>query len=253
MKAKIAKVLKITAIGLILTGSISTCWQEDIKEEISPCDKSSINARSIPPWVYEFIVECLENDFFGEMFWCDYIDDKGIDCKGFLLESYEKNGSVYSFLTCEGIVLDERVEEKAIERSENAFPELKITKTMFLVGKYHGWEQEEKSDEFLCNTINPFTLPLVKEMIYRCGHFRCDKVVYICPYRDGVGFVMHEHLNTGHGVQSDFLDCNGNLLCNIHTSGEYPFVEKCPELNIEYNKYDKLIRILSLGISLNVN
>ena len=242
---KKTNLFKIAVILLILLGGLTYCYHEDRREEDTPCYPRYGIMPYIPPWVYDFVAEHLENDFFGRMYRCVFKDGLGRDGYGFLIEAHEETDTVYSFINCEGEVLYER-EPHPIK---DAYPELEIRDESLFMGKYPTlWEHDKTSDESLCYFVNPFTLPLVKEMIYRCTHHRCAKRVFICTYRDGKGFLMGEHLASGDGAHMDFLDCSGNLLCNITKSGESSY-SWC-DLDIDWDN-GKII--LELTISLNVN
>ena len=241
------KSLKIAVIALMLAGTLSSCWQEEPPtiEEVTPCDPTSLlrqypNCGGNPPWVYEMIDEWLENEVCGSIVQCDYRDGRG-----YLIEPYEVSDNFgYSFLNCEGSVL-----YKGKGNPIDVCPELKIKSKLYLMEKYPSWDSDQygTSDEFVCYAVNPFTLPRVKELLYNCNHYRCDKRVSICTYRDGVGFLVGEHLNAGNNANYVFLDCSGNLLCNMNQENSFACVS---ELDIDWlnGKY-----ILLLSISLNTN
>ena len=231
---------KITALALMFAGFFSSCYVAPNEErEKLPCDPKELSRQypwsaGTPPWVFEMIGEWLENDICGRITKCDYRD--GI---GFLITPHEvTNHFGYSFLNCEGEVVYE-----GTKNPEDACPELNIKDSFDLIIKYPSWdsEQDGSSDEYLCHAINPFTLPLVKEMLYSCNFYSCQKIVSICTYRDGVGFLLRLHHNAGVNAVFIFLDCNGNLLYNSSQVGNQPF----PELNIDYTK-----NILILNVSL---
>ena len=239
-------------IMLFLVGSFVSCSLSEpnttvYDEEISPCDPlynvppyphHPIYVFNILPWVDEVISEWLENGIYGRIWYCNY--KYGI---GYLFEPLENStDSVYSFRSCDGTVLYEG-EGKPIE---DTYPELNIEKKWFLLEKYPSWEQVENSDEFICYAINPFTLPRVKEMIYRCKHRICRKTVSFRTYKDGVGFLLAEHENRTAQTNYEFLDCSGNLLGKVEGVGS-PYSIR-PDLNIDFNR--KII--LDLRISLNV-
>ena len=236
-------ILKLAAILLFLAGCFSSCWQEEPQkeEEVTPCDINYIGYSYPMTWVYEIIDEWLETGVSGIIYRCEYRD--GI---GYLFEPLEnRNDFNYCFRNCEGGVLYE-----GDKNPIDACPDLKINYNLCLMVKYPSWDidQDGTSDEFVCYTINPFSLSQVKEMLHRCSHYKCTKTVSVCTYRDGVGFLLWEHLNAGINANADFLDCNGNLLCKIKKSGENS-CNWCPELNIDYQN-EKII--LHLFISLNV-
>lgn len=229
-------ILKIATLSLILDVIFSSCLYKEAqikKEEVSPCDPLYGSYKyGTPTWVYELIDEFLENGFYGRIYQCDYIYGYG-----FIIECFE-NG--YSFRTCEGLTLYEG-EEKNIEIT---YPELNISNKSIIMGKYPLWDNEEiYDDSYLCNISNPFTLHRVKEMIYRCNVHRCRKLVSITKYRDGVGFLLGEHINARQNWE--FIDCSGNLLCNTN------LLTMCNELCIDISEKQKII--LELNISLNVN
>ncbi len=242
-----SSILKIATVLLMLAGSFSSCQQEEQQNEetspISPCDspyfQNPINPDSILPWVYEIIEEHLENGTHGTITQCEYRDGFG-----YLFEPLGNSIETgYSFLTCDSTVLYEG-EEKPIEVT---YPELNIKRRLFLLGIYPSWEKEETSDEFPCYAINPFSLPQVREMLYKCPWSRCRKFVSIATYRDGVGFLMVEHLRSD-DQHWKFLDCQGNLLCeSVVGQGTSRL---CPELNI---KIDKIIieTVIPLNVILN--
>ena len=227
---------KVSAMLLILAGSFSACWQEETKreyEEKAPCDPHNLllqypNSGGIPPWVYEIIDERLENGIHGKITQCEYSGGRG-----YLFEPLGnsiKDG--YSFRACDGTVLYE-----GEENSEVAYSELNIKRKLLLLAISPSWEQEETSDEYLCNVINPFTLQRVKEMLYRCPIERCIKFVAITTYKDGVGFLMVEHFNT-RNENWEFLDCQGNLLCQAGGSSN----RLCLELDIDIKNYKIIIQ-----------
>ena len=101
-----------------------------------------------------------------------------------------------------------------------------------MLGIYPSWDQGEgkASDEFSCNVINPFTLSRVREMLYRCSVEKCRKFVAITPFKDGVGFLLVEHINNREEYL-EFLDCKGYLLCKTEENQRF----LCSELDIDYN------------------
>jgi len=234
-------------ILLLTAGGFSSCRQEDSKrEEKAPCDPWSLlcqypNTGGNPPWMYEVIDEWLENGTHGRITQCEYID--GI---GYLLELLDNGiGTGCSFRTCDGTIVYEG-EENPIEGN---YLNLNIKIKKFLLGIYPSWEQGQEwmSDEFLCHAINPFTLPRVKEMLYGCDHHSCYKRVSICTYRDGVGFLLWEHLNAGINANWEFLDCCGNLLCSKNQVNSFSFP---PEFNIDV-KNEKLLFISFISLNFN--
>jgi len=241
-------ILKFSIILLIFAASFSSCWEDEPRKEIEEqpsCDPQSLLKQypwsaGNPLWVFEMIGEWLENGFYGEIIQCDYRDGRG-----YSFEPQEANDDFkYCFRNCEGEILYE-----GMENPIDACPELNIKYRSRFMKNFPSWDndQDGASDEFLCHVINPFTLPRVKEMLYNCSVYRCDKQVSICSYRDGAGFLLYEHLNAGINCNADFLDCRGNLLCNLKKSGEnVPF--HCPELNIDFQNA-KII--LSLNVSLS--
>ena len=242
-------IFKHVAILLLLASNFSSCWQEESKsvvEDKSLCDPNTLlrkfpNSGGNPPWVYEVIAEWLENGIHGSITRCDFKDGRG-----YLFEPIGNSKDFgYSFLTCDSTVLYEG-EGNPIDTT---YPELNIKRKVFLLGIYPSWEQEHEgaSDEYLCHVINPFTLPRVKEMLYRCSHYSCYKRVSICTYRDGVGFLLWNHLNAGYNADWEFLDCGGNLLCSKSQVNSLSFP---PELNID-DQNEKLL--LKSFISLTVN
>ncbi len=228
-------ILKSVAIILILAVGFLNCQQqEEPKEEISPCDVNRPYLHRVMPWVYEVIDEWLEKGVLGRIYRCDYRDGMGY--------IFEPLNGGYSLRACDGTVLYEG-EKNPIE---DTYPELKIKNKGLLLGRYQAWEQEETSDEFLCNVINPMSVPRIKEFIYRCKIPKCLKRVYVSNYKDGVGFLLGEHIFTN-GPNWEFLDCAGNFLCKSKMGeGE----DLCPDLGIG-TKYEKLI--LELTISLNID
>ena len=232
------KIFTHAAIVLLLAGNFLSCeWGKDAsngQEETSSCDNDNSCVCSIPPWVDKVIFEWLENGFYGRISVCDYVNGRG-----FLFEQFENNidDLVYSFRTCDGLVLYEG-EKKSIE---DTYPELNIKNQTLLMRKFPSWwGQEETSDEFVRNGINPFTLPRVLSFTYRCDVRWCNKVVYICSYKGGIGFYLGEHWNNRLHRQIEFLDCNGNLLCTSE--------KELSDLEIISDKV-----LLELYITLNVN
>ena len=231
---------KLVAIMVIFVAIFSSCWEEKErkKEDKSPCDRWSLLHQyqwsgGNPPWVFEMIGECLENELYGSISRYAYKD-------GFcyLFEHKETSENYrYIFLNCEGEVVYEGTRNPI-----DAFPELNIKDEWPLMIYYPSWdsEQDVPSDEFLCYSINPFTLPRVKDMLYGCDYYPCIKKISICPYRDGVGFLLWNHLD-GIGTSCDFLDCNGNLLCSVKKSGDWSF-NPCTELIIEFEN-EKIILV----------
>jgi hypothetical protein len=185
------------------------------------------------------IDEWLENGTHGTITRCEYRD--GI---GYLFEPLEnKKDFGYSFLTCDGVALY-KGEENSIEVS---YPELNIKRKLFLLGQYPSWKQEEiPPDKFLCYFINPYSLPRVKEMLYRCPVHLCRKAVFICKYRDGIGFLLGEHIRNDK-PNWELLDCNGNLLFE---SGGVSFQSLCSEFGVVYNIDDIVIETV---IAFNVD
>ena len=249
------KTFFFTVILLFWAGSFLSCSLSepnttvyDDEEEISPCDPPysvppypdhPTITNGILPWVYEVIDDWLEKGTHGTITRCEYRD--GI---GYLFEPLEnKKDFGYSFRSCDGTVLYEG-EENPID---DTYPELNIKRKLFLLGQYPSWVQEETpSDEFLCYFINPFTLPRVKEMLYRCPVPLCRKMVIICKYRDGVGFLLGEHIRSSQ-QHWELLDCNGNLLCESEGAG---LQLVCPELNVKFYAEDVVIETV---ISFNVD
>ena len=229
----------LVLVVLILTGGISCSWQEEQQREReapSPCDRSVLlsqypNSGGNPPWVYGKIDEWLENDYYGNINKCSY--KNGI---GYLFEHFEnRNELLYSFRNCEGEIL-----YQGKKNPIDAYSELNIKFESLILKKYPSWELEKSSDEFLCNVINPFTLHRVKEMLHRCSHHRCFKSVSICTYRDGVGFLLWEHLNAGYNAYWEFLDCSGNLLCGKSQENLLDFPT---EFDIDYQNQKLLLHL----------
>jgi len=235
------KMFKIAANVLMLAGCLSCDWQTnpDCGKEVSPCD-IFYYAHGIPPWMDKVIFEWLENGFYGKIGRCDYRDGYG-----FLFEQFENNldDIVYSFRACDGTILFEG-EKRSIE---DTYPELEIKNQMLLLRTSPSWccGDDNSSDEFLCNVINPFTLPRVQEFTYRCSERKCTKLLYICHYKDGVGFLLREHVRSRIEYE-EFLDCSGNLLCTAEIGSQL-----CPELEIKRNSINRKL-ILELYISLNI-
>ena len=256
------KMFKIAAIFLLLAGSFSSCgWPESTKnldygKKIPPCHPCDLSCKpyfGIPPWVDKEIFEWMENEIYGRIFMCDYKDGRG-----FLLEQFENSidEPVYSFRSCDGTVLYE--EEK--NSIEDTYPELNIKNKRLLMRKFPlCWEEEETPNEFLCDVINPFTLPQVKEFTYRCEVRNCPKTVSICTYKNGVGYFLKEHiLMPSAQPHYEFLDCYGDLLCQTEERMKHHGIlfnkteginQLCPELYIDLST-EKII--LELYISLNV-
>ena len=237
-------IFKFATISLVLAVNFSCGWKEEPQEEILPCDPKQLDklyedGLGIPPWVDKVIFEWLENGVYGRISKCDYVDGRG-----FLFEQFGNSidDIVHSFRTCDGTALYDG-EKNSIEAT---YPELNIKNQMLLIRKFPSWwwGQEETSDEFVCNVINPFTLPRMKEFTYRCEWRKCTKIVAICPYKDGVGFFLGEHLKGQ--PYCEFLDCSGNLLCKVDGYSS----NLCPDLNIDFRK-QKII--LELYISLKFN
>ena len=238
-------IFKIIVVVIMLSGSFSSCSEEETRkvEEKTLCNHQSLLQQypwsaGNPPWVFEMISEWLENGLYGSITRCDYRDGRG-----YLFTPHELNDDFkYVFRNCLGEVLYEGKEDPRVSR-----PELNIIVRFDFVEFYPTWDSDQGgvSDEFLCYAINPITLPLVKELIYRCTFYSCEKRVSICTYRDGVGFLLEEHVNAGYNIGVDFLDCNGNLLCNISKEGNHPF-NWCSELEIKIEKI-----ILKLNVSLS--
>ena len=233
---------------LFLTTSFSSCYQQEEpnkEEEKSPCDRQSLMSQypwsaGTPPWVFEMMGEWLENRICGSIIECDYKDGWG-----YKIEPHEVNDDFgYSFLNCEGEVLYEGKNNPEVAR-----PDLNIKGRFLLISIYPSWDsdQDGTSDEFPCYAINPFTLPLVKEMLYSCNFYSCEKIVSLCTYRDGIGFLLGNHTNAGYNDIWDFLDCNGNLLCNITKVGDFSY-NWCPELNIDFAN-GKIILRLKVSLS----
>ena len=231
----------LVLVALILIGGISCSWQEMPQREgetPSPCDPP----YSIPPypphpiflwgitsWVYEVIDERLENGTHGTITRCEYRD--GI---GYLFEPLGNSIELgYSFRTCDGTVLYEN-EENPIE---DTYPELNIKRKFLALGIYPSWEQEETFNDFQCYAIYPFTLPRVKAFFYRDPFPLCRTVVAITSYKDGVCFLLGEHLLSTQPYW-EFFDCNGNLLCTGRQG------RLCPELNIDFQNLKIIIETL---------
>ena len=205
MKINVFKII----ILLFLAGSFTTCRQwEWAPEPKTECDfleiPNGMFGDGILPWVYEVIEDRLEKGIHGTVTQCNYSDGYG-----YLFEPIGNSMDIgYSFLTCDGTVLFEGKEGPI----EDIFAKFNIERKLFMLGIYPSSEHEEHSDETPCHAVNPFTLPRVKELLYRCPVSRCRKFVSITTYKDGVGFLMVEHLRSDN-VNWEFLDCSGNLLC----------------------------------------
>lgn len=244
-------IFKHAVVLLILAVSFTTCdWENHPGNEekviTSSCDDLQSLMRHYPssygnpPWIFEMIGEWLENGIYGSIILCDYRDGRG-----YSFEPHEvRDDFKYSFRNCEGGIVYE-----GMKNPIDACPELNIEYKLLFMSSYPSWDRgnEGTSDEFPCHAINPFTLPRVKEMLYHCSVYRCEKMVSICTYRDGVGFLLEQHINAGKGYNADFLDCSGNLLCNVSKSGESS-LSPCPELNIDIRN-QKIILILNVSLS----
>ena len=243
MKRSFIFVVTLLCFEIIL----SSCWDEEARKEIEEtqtCDPKSL-LRQYPSsygnhlWIFETIGKWLENELYGEIIQCDYRDGRG-----YSFEHQEINDDFqYCFRNCEGEILYE-----GLVHPIEACPELNIKYKRLFMKNFPLWDssQEGTSDEFLCHVINPYTLPRVKEMLYNCSVYDCEKQVSICPYRDGFGFLLYEHLNAGMNARVDFIDCNGNLVSNISKTGDHSY-NWCPELNIDYQNR-KIILFLNVSL-----
>jgi len=218
---------KITVILLLLAGCYSSCFQQEEKK-ISPCDLYGPYPYGIMPWVYETVHESLEKGIPCSIYRCTYRDGRG-----YLFEPSENSDDTgYGFRNCEGIVLY-KGEEKSIEIT---YPELNIKEKRLILKINPILENDEATEEIACKTINPFTLPRVKEMIDRCKSPNCLRTVSICNYKDGMGFLLGEHLSD-RDPYYEFLDCTGTILCNAWVRKDI----LCPDLHIDFENSKNII------------
>lgn len=77
-----------------------------------------------------------------------------------MIESHEKADTIYSLWTCEGKVVYER-EDKPIQK---IYPEMNVKIDRRFCSVYPMWEEED-TDGFECENVNPYTLPLIKKYL----------------------------------------------------------------------------------------
>jgi len=222
------------AVILILAGSFSSCFWDERHENdsITSCDPKQYPSFI---WVYDFIKECLETGFHGRISHCTYRDGYG-----FLIESHENDGTEYSLLNCEGIVVYEG-ENKPIQEIH---PELNIENDRLLCGIYPLWEEDD-TDGFECNA-NPYTLPLIKKYLDELFPFpfgmrisiNISQFIYKDSsgiFNDGIGFWYYE--SSSWSRTAVYVNCMNELLFSYSSKPNVFFnMEHSEHIHIEKYK-----------------
>jgi len=140
------KILKHTAIVLLLAGCFSSCKNAPPKKH--PCDFEmfSITTENFP-WLFEIIYGWIDRGIHGKIYKCGYNDN----LHGFLFE--QPDDFEYSFKTCEGILVHEG-EKNPIETT---YPELVIKKDGLYCGIY--------PSDIECDIDNSDIVSIIKRII----------------------------------------------------------------------------------------